>query len=75
VGRDSLWGCLSSEYGIAAKLAVAMMISLDDPDRSAVSEALPKGVRCKTSEDCLRLWWRNRDLRKAYGTAIGLGIG
>lgn len=44
-------------------------------DLAEVQQNLPQGVRCEITEDCLRLWWRNWDIRKNYGMGCLLALG
>jgi hypothetical protein len=52
-----------------------MPMLLDGRDLLELQHSLPKGVRCEITEDCVRLWWRNWDIRKNYGMGFLLALG
>jgi hypothetical protein len=52
-----------------------MAILPNGSDLAELQHSLPQGVRCEITEDCLRLWWRNWDVRKNYGMGCVLALG
>ena len=52
-----------------------MPIPPNDPDLAEIRHSLPRGVQCEITEDCLRLWWRNWEIRKNYGMGCVLALG
>lgn len=52
-----------------------MAILPNGTNLAELQHSLPQGVRCEITEDCLRLWWRNWDIRKNYGMGCLLALG